>query len=187
MKDKILVLDIETTGFLDKGGLIVEVGIVSLDTKTGKIVEVYSSLLREGTFSPRHEKEPFGWIFKNSDLRYEDVLIAPEAEVVLKEVQDIIDKYSLGCTAFNHKFDFGFLEDRGIKILNKLDCPMLLSANICKLPGKFGTYKWPKVEEAYEFFFPESKYGEKHRGADDAKHEAEIVYELIKRDLFRLK
>ena len=58
---------------------------------------------------------------------------------------------------------------------------MLLSTPICKCPNtNRGGYKWPKVTEAYKFFFPESEYDELHRGADDAFHEASIVYELHK-------
>ncbi len=59
---------------------------------------------------------------------------------------------------------------------------MLVSTPICKCPNKNGRggYKWPKVEEAYKHFFPESEYVELHRGADDAFHEADIVYELHK-------
>ena len=187
MKNKILILDIETTGFLNKGGLIVEVGAVDLDIRTGVITKVFDSLLREGTFSPRHEKEPYGWIFRNSNLKYEDVLTAPPAKDVFKDLQVIIDKYELGCTAFNSKFDFDFLENRGIVLDKKLPCPMLLSIDICKLPGRYpGKYKWPKVEEAYSFFFPKREYVEAHRGCDDAAHEAEIVYELIERGVFEV-
>ena len=34
---KILILDIETTGFLNQGGSIVEIGIVELNLDTGEI------------------------------------------------------------------------------------------------------------------------------------------------------
>jgi DNA polymerase-3 subunit epsilon len=54
------------------------------------------------------------------------------------------------------------------------------------LPGRNGSYKWPKVEEAYEFLFGKTGYVEAHRGADDAMHEGEIVYELIKRNKFNV-
>ena len=61
---------------------------------------------------------------------------------------------------------------------------MLVSTPICKIPNKWGKDKWPKVEEAYNFFFPGNDYVELHRGADDAFHEADIVFELIKRGKF---
>ena len=35
------------------------------------------------------------------------------------------------------------------------DCTMLLSTSICKIPGPRG-FKWPKLSEAYEYFFQET-------------------------------
>ena len=64
---------------------------------------------------------------------------------------------------------------------------MKLSTNICQIPGRRNnSYKWPSVEEAFKFFFPKIEYKEKHRGLDDAKHEAMIVYELFKRGEFNI-
>jgi len=146
--NKILILDIETTGFQKQGGSIVEIGIVELNLDNGEVNEVFSSLLKEDILTERHRRPPLGWIFNNSDLTPEMVRNAPQAEGVLANVQEILDNYPLGCTAYNNKFDFGFLEDRGLKI-NKLPCPMLLSTSICKIPGKRSGFKWPSVEEAF--------------------------------------
>lgn len=66
---------------------------------------------------------------------------------------------------------------------------MVMSTPLCKLPAlhfSHGDYKWPKVEEAWEHFFPEIEYIEQHRGADDALHEAKIVYELYRRNAFKI-
>ena len=69
MEDKILVIDIETLGFREKGGSIVEVGAVSLDLETGEIQDVFNSLVREDILSARHrESSEYNWIFQNSDL-----------------------------------------------------------------------------------------------------------------------
>lgn len=185
---KILVLDIETTGFLNKGGSIVEIGIVELDLKDGIVREVYNSLCKESIFNEKHTKEPFGWIFRNSDLKIEDVLNARPFGEVKHEVQQILNNYPNGCTAYNNEFDFGFLTSRGLKFPKKLPCPMKLSTNICKLPNKhgFSGYKWPNVEEAFNHFIPDNDYIEKHRGVDDAKHEAIIVNELYKLGVFKI-
>ena len=169
---KILILDIETTGFLGKGS-IVEIGIVELDLDTGEIKEVFESLVKEKMLTAKHRD---AWIFNNSDLTVEAVRNAPGETEVFLQVQAILNKYPLGCTAFNNKFDFDFLKSRGIGI-KELPCPMILSTDICKLPGHSG-YKWPKVEEAFSHFFPDIEYTEKHRGLNDAKHEAMIVYAL---------
>jgi DNA polymerase-3 subunit epsilon len=184
---KILILDIETTGFLNQGGSIVEIGIVELCLETGITTIIFESLLKENILTAKHREEPMGWIFRNSDLTPEAVRNAPPAEEVFVQVQDILNQYPLGCTAYNKSFDFGFLKDRGIQI-NELPCPMLLATDICQLPNQNGydNYKWPSVEEAWNHFFPSTPYFELHRGADDAKHEALIVYELYKRGVFKL-
>lgn len=188
MKNKILVLDIETTGFLNKGGSIIEIGIVDLDLDTGEVTEIFNSLLREKILTGKHREAPFGWIFNNSDLTVEAVRNASPAEEVLPKVQEILDKYPLGCTAFNNKFDFDFLKNRGLKI-KALPCPMKLSTDICKLPNRNGYagYKWPSAEEAFKHFYPDVEYTEKHRGLDDAKHEAMVVYALYKSGVFKME
>ena len=178
--NKIAVLDIETTGFFKNAGLILEVGIVELDLDTGKTKIIYNELVREEAFGQKHEDS---WVFKNSDLTYKGMSDAQPLDI--KKIQKIFDKYYV--TAFNKAFDFEFLRDRGLKIEKELPCPMLVSTNIIKLPGMYGSYKWPKVQEAWDYFFGKSNgYIEEHRGADDAVHEAKIVYELYKMGKFEV-
>ena len=183
---KILVIDIETTGFLQEGGAIVEVGMVSLDLDSGLVEVVFDSVCRESILTAKHREEPLGWIFRNSSLTVEEVREARDLREMLPELQGIVDGFLLGATAYNRNFDFQFLENRGLVFGEKLPCPMLLSTPICKLPGKFRDYKWPKVEEAWQHFFPDRPYTELHRGADDAVHEALIVWELYKLGVFKV-
>lgn len=180
---KILVVDIETTGFLNEGGSIVEIGAVELDLATGQIAEAFSSVCRESILTAKHRD---AWIFKNSDLTVEEVRNAPPFEEVAMEFQELMNNYPAGITAFNRVFDFEFLMSRGLKLPRLLPCPMILATPICKLPGKYGKYKWPKVEEAFTHFFPGTDYTEKHRGADDAFHEAMIVYKLFTLGVFEI-
>ena len=42
-------------------------------------------------------------------------------------------------------------------------CTMIRGTNICKLPGRYGKYKWPKLQELHKFFF-----GENFKDAHDA-------------------
>ena len=176
MQNKILIIDIETTGCLNDGGSIVEIGAVELDLDSGTITEVFNSLCREKILTAKHRD---AWIFSNSDLTPEQVRDAPAFEEVAREFQKLVDKYTGGLTAFNRAFDIPYLQDRGIKFFKLLACPMLLSVDICKIPGNFNKYKWPKVEEAFKHFYPDIEYQEKHRGADDARHEAMIVWALF--------
>ncbi len=183
---KVLVVDIETAGFLYNGGTIVEIGIVGLDLETGERTVLLDSLLKEVCLKDEHfHEEPLNWIFENSTLTPEMVREAPSAEEVFGQAQTLFnDPDYRGATAYNKKFDFGYLRDRGLEITG-LPCPMLLSTDIVQMTFPNGKCcKWPKVEEAFRFFFPDSEYHETHRGADDAFHEAEIVYELHKRGMF---
>ena len=182
---KILIIDIETTGFLNAGGKIIEIGIVELDLQDGSRKMLVDELVYEDGLT--YHDMGKAWIVSNSDIKPMDVMQAQNLKSVQASIQQVINDYPLGATAFNNTFDFGFMEDRGFSFPVKLACPMKLSTDICKLKGRYpGKYKWPKVQEAYDFFFGKTDYVEKHRGADDAMHEAKIIYELYKRGIFKL-
>lgn len=172
----IAVVDIETTGFLNNGATIVEVGIAKLNTATGDVEIIFDSLCHESTFSEHNRN---AWIFSNSNLSFNEVASSKPLTEMLGDIQAAIDSCD-AVTAYNKKFDFDFLKSRGIKIPNQVTCLMLAATPICKLPSPRGSgYKWPTVQEAWDFFNPDSDYIELHRGADDAVHEAKILMELI--------
>ena len=184
---EIAIVDIETTGFKPKDDLIVEIGIVGLDLETGNITNEFESIVKENGFGEKHSEYPYGWIFQNSDLNYEDVLQATDLTTIMSKIQTIFDKYSLGATAFNKQFDFGFLKSRGLEI-KELPCIMLSATPVVNLPQKsgYGAAKWPKLGEAWEYFFPNTAYKGSHRALDDARHEALITYELYKLGKFKI-
>ena len=59
---------------------------------------------------------------------------------------------------------------------------MLVATPIINFPSNpgFKDAKWPSVTEAWNYFFGNTGYLEKHRGLDDAKIEAKIVNELYR-------
>jgi DNA polymerase-3 subunit epsilon len=179
---KILIIDIETTGFLREGGKIVEVGMVELDLSNGARKIVFNEVTHETGITI--EEVERSWIVKNSDLTVDAIRYSKNLNKILPQIQQMINSYPNGATAYNKSFDFDFLRSRGVKIPREQPCPMLVATDVCKLPGRRG-YKWPKVEEAYKHLYPNSNYIEKHRGADDAMHEAQIVYKLYKLGKFK--
>ena len=68
--ESIIVVDIETTGFSHQNDCIVEIGICELDLNSGEYHELFNKLVRETHFSSQHRN---AWIFKNTNLRYEDI------------------------------------------------------------------------------------------------------------------
>ena len=160
------VIDIETTGFLKQGGLIVEIGMVSLDTDTHEIKPVFDSRCREKGLNASHRD---AWIFQNSDLKAEDVRNAPMLEDLQEGLQGEIDKMD-AITAYNRDFDIPFLQDRGFNFKSLASCPMKVSTPICKIPHKPTKNKkarkgnkWPNFEEAWAHFCPDAPYIEAHR------------------------
>ena len=176
---KILVLDIESAGFSHEKDCILEVGMIELDLTNGKIIPLLDKTFREKHLSARHHK---AWIFENGFMTLEEVRKAPVFEDVKDDIQAILDKYD-NMAAWNVKFDAGFLQSRGFKLPNILPCPMITSAEYFAIPNKWGKpNKWANVNEAWVYLFgKDTGYEEIHRGFDDSKHEAEIMYELFKR------
>ena len=182
---KILILDIETTGFLQQGGKIVEIGIVELDLSNGERIILFDEVCHENGITLEEVEK--SWIIQNSNLTTKMIKYSGSLDGKRKRIQNILNDYPIGATAFNNAFDFGFLEDRGFVFPKKLPCPMKLATDICKLPSPRGGYKWPKVEEAHLHFFGDVGYIEKHRGADDAYFEAEIVHHLYNLGVFKIE
>jgi DNA polymerase III epsilon subunit-like protein len=181
---KILIVDIETTGFSPTKNKIVEIGIVSLDLLNGEIEILFNQLVKESGMTLEQLNK--SWIVKNEFIKYNDIINANWLSDYFVEIQTIFESYPLGITAFNNSFDLGFLKARGFNWHKTLPCPMKLSQKIVRARDKNGSVKMPNAQETYNYFFPGSKYVEKHRGADDAKHEAEIVYKLYRMGIFRL-
>lgn len=179
---RILVIDIETTGFLKEGGKIVEIGVVDLCLNSGDKKIVFNKVIRPGLSRDEISKT---WIVENKYMTVDEIINGINFNYIKDQLQDLINAFPHGATAFNKNFDFDFLKSYGISFPKELKCPMIESTDICKLPktGKaafYPGYKWPKVEEAYKHFYPNSNYIETHRGADDAFHEADIVLALHK-------
>lgn len=181
---KILIIDIETTGLHPDSNYIVEIGATELDLSNGQTKIVFDSLCQDRNMTQVELQH--SWIVKNGFINPRHVLKAPLIERVIKEFQEVVNQYPAGCTAYNNNFDFGFLEKAGIKFTKKLPDPMIIATPICKIVGKYDKFKWPKVQEAYDYLFPNSGYHEKHRGADDSLHEAQIVMELYRKKVFAI-
>ena len=182
MAQRVLVCDIETTGLDPLKDLIVEVGLVLIDLKTGAIEKCFDQVVREASFGDAHKK---AWVFANSDLKFGEVQSAPLLLSVKEEIQNYFNRFP--ATAYNKQFDFGFLRQRGIKIPYELDCPMQMATPILKIPHWKSGYKYPSVEEAWRYYFPTIKYLEKHRAYDDAMHEAQIVRNMYQNNQWQYR
>ena len=172
--EEIAIIDLETTGTDPYSDAIVEIGICKLNLKTGEIVPLFDKICQE----KNNEIKGNAWIFKNSDLEYDDVKKAPDLTTFRNEIQHILNEYAV--TSYNQKFDFNFLKNKGFTIEKKFWDPMFKAQYILKILRYNGEYKWPSFQEAWNYFFPNHKYTEIHRAFDDAFHEAQLIYEIYK-------
>jgi len=56
-------------------------------------------------------------------------------------------------------------------------CTMKASTNLCKLPGRYGNYKWPKLSELYRFLFNED-FENVHDALADVKATMRCYFEM---------
>jgi len=88
--------------------------------------------------------------------------------------------------AHNISFDLPFIEHYMQRngyhgdVLNKIPCfcTMKSTTDLCKLPGKFGKYKWPKLIELHRFLFNEDFSGA-HGALEDVRATRRCYYELM--------
>lgn len=172
---KILVIDIETTGFSPEKHHILEAGLVSLDLESGVRDALFITTIHEPGCT--YEEVFESWFYQNSDFGKARPSFSSFSWRKRLEHYFRSAEYS-GLTAFNQAFDFRFLEHRGVTLPKKLPDPMKCARDIVKARDKNGRIKNPTVQQVHDYFF--SGYVEKHRALDDAMHEAQIIYELYK-------
>jgi len=99
---KILIIDIETTGFLQQGGKIVEVGIVELDLSNGNREIIFDSVCWESGLTEKEVDE--SWIVKNSDLTKEAIRTSKNLKVLKPQIQEILNQFRAFCEHHNEAY-----------------------------------------------------------------------------------
>jgi DNA polymerase III epsilon subunit-like protein len=155
---KLLIFDTETTGLPKSRNPasdgpnnwphIVSISWVMFDTETNTIVKQENHLIK-----------PNGWVIPAESTGIHGITHehALENGVELSRVmQKFLNEICDGIVAHNINFDMNVLInairwDLGLEIpvFPTTFCTMNMSRNICKLPGKYGKFKSPKLKELY--------------------------------------
>ena len=106
---------------------------------------------------------------------------------MLQEVLDHFESNLVSCdllVGHNVSFDMNvvgaeFLRTFGTNPLEGKSVydTMLKGTEFCKLPGKYGKYKWPKLEELYFALFHET-LAQTHTALDDIENTAKCYFEM---------
>ena len=181
LKNKIVIIDIETTGFNRDLDSIIEIGIVELDIKSGQIRTLFNSQVKDTNFDvSQHIDNTF---IKTSGIDIYEISESISIKECEEDLQLIFDNYR--CAAYNRTFDFGWLESRTFSIPMKL---MDIMRFCIKL---FSNCKSFKFQDVYRFitdqlndfitkYLTRTYYKSNHRAIDDAICEAEVLFYLIK-------
>jgi len=181
---EVYVVDTETTGLngapRDK---VVDIAICRVFLGTDRVDRVYSSIVGHDT-SKWGDELRRSWIFENTDLTVDAVRNAPPERDVALRVSEILSGKNV--TSFNFSFDFDKFLFRPpwslLGLVVPFKCIMIASKDVCKLPGLYEDYKWPRLDEAYAMIVKGDPAGiggvQAHRAMSDAVMASHILLEL---------
>jgi DNA polymerase-3 subunit epsilon len=175
---KNMVLDTETTGFVP--GQICQLSYIIFDKD--KVIKAFNSFFKVESVDEGAQKV--------HGLSVERLLMESIFNEKLEEIkQDIetVDKIYI----HNSAFDVKFMEASGMPIPKQKEfCTMLHHVDICKLPGKYGKNKWPKLSETMEHYniLPETMLEEtknifqcEDSGFHDSRYDVTCLMEIVRR------
>ena len=189
MSDYVYVIDTETsTTHWTEGvpdGHIVEIGVAKVNLAKLIVIPAWSFTVIDSSADPE------AWVFKNTDLTYEEVQNGVAPEIVSAFLQTKLKGEEV--TSYNITFDEMML-DRDLPYLN-MDVRwgqdiMVQAAFISEIPKKHaGQNRYPTAEDSYNYLCPTDPCHlngkEKHRALSDATMEAHILIELYLRGLWQ--
>ena len=183
-KTEVYVVDTETTGLTgapkDK---VVDIAVCRVFLGEDRVDKIYSSVVGHDTKRWNDELRR-SWIFENTDLTLDMVDRAPREADVVHDISKILS--GKNTTSFNFSFDFDkFLFREPWGLLHRIvpfRCIMLASKDVCRLPGLYDDYKYPRLDEAYKMIVngDPAKIGDMkaHRAMSDAVVASHILLEL---------
>lgn len=194
-----LFFDVETTGLPGKKAnpeefgtydkcRVVSIAWVLRDEKT-----VYSQ--RYSVVDPGIPDEEIGAEFIHGISRDIVDRHGQPVESVIHEFMDDVEKSDI-IVAHNIQFDKGVVASELFRmgcsekasVLTNFEhlCTMRSTTNLVKIKNAFGSYKWPKLEELYEFLFG-AKFENAHHAMCDVDALVSCYYKLVKSESYMLR
>lgn len=167
---KRLYFDTETTGFPQKPNTpdeacphIVQLAAILVDDAEGEVASMNVIVRPEGWTVPKEAADVHGITTEKAEA------FGIPIKVALATFSNLV-RVSEQVVAHNFEFDrklVAYEVDR-LGRIHRIEekpqfCTMLATVDLCKLPGRYGKFKWPKLMEAHEILL-----GEGFDGAHDA-------------------
>jgi DNA polymerase III epsilon subunit-like protein len=162
------ILDTETTGFpKDDWARVIEIGVILL--RKGEVVDFYTSLVRPDILDYRADKA-----LEINQISVSEIKSARSTSEVAADFLAWCKWHdSPTFTSYNVAFDRPMMERMGVQ-LNWGECLMERAMAVMgpagKLKSRKGSWCWPSLTQAAEFFKipPEGKEWQAHRALADA-------------------
>ncbi len=187
-----LFFDTETTGLPTKGQYdnpkhentpkLVELAAVLCD-KDGQELDNLSTTIKPYGFTiPKEASDVHGITTEKAEAE------GTELDWAMKVFNNLVAK-STFLIAHNASYDRLVLSRVQLDLaqpmgFNKtLLCTKEITTDICKIPNRWGKYKWPTLQEAHNHLFGHS-FDKAHSALADVRATARVFFELIKRNLY---
>jgi len=191
----ITFFDTETTGLpknwnapitkLDNWPRIIQLAWMVTDL-TGEIIT-----------SEKHLIKPDGWVVPVEKFWIDNGYSTEQCEehgVPLADVLDLFLNALCGCTTVvSHNMDYD-LKVTGAEMIRyqysfltpKIKmCTKEIGTDVCKIPGNYGKYKWPKLTELHQFLFNKG-FDDAHDALADVTACKNCFFEMAKRGIIKL-
>ena len=180
--DVIYIIDTETTGLSGAPrDHVVDIGVAALNLSTGHISEEYSAIVGYD-ISTWDEEHKNAWIFKNTDLRLDDLASATPQPVVRYHIAQILNNARV--TSYNTEFDFGRFLNQEPWSMTIQECPdiMITAAEVVRDRSHPGG-RYPRLIHSYNALCPDDPVkingNQHHRALSDAVVAAHVLRRLI--------
>jgi DNA polymerase III epsilon subunit-like protein len=157
---KLLIFDTETTGLPEKNPITPQ-----LD-KWPHLVSISWVILQDNVIIKQRDYiiKPENWVIPDDSIKIHNItneIAQTKGHSLFKVMTEFMAEQCDMMISHNINFDYNVVMNaiktdlefnfKGFNV--PLKCTMVLSKNICKLPGRFSSYKPPKLKELYEFIF----------------------------------
>lgn len=165
-----IYFDTETDGFPQKSGSpldrqphIVQLAAILVDDDEGEVASINFIIKPDGWTISEEVSAIHGISTEKAEKFGVPIVVAMSAFSNLLRVSDEVVAHNIDFDRKLVAYEFERLGKPNLVETLPQYCTMKSTTTLCKLPGKYGTYKWPKLIEAYTHLF-----GEGFDGAHDA-------------------
>ena len=171
-----LIFDTETTGFIKKKQSVkspdqpylVELAFELYCSERDEVMSDYSVIVNHGVPIPTPASDVHGITTEMVQKYGIKPLAALAAFNNALKVADRVVGHNLDFDMFMMQIEYTRL-NQSVETLvtTRQFCTMHATTNICKLPGRYGKYKWPKLDEAYRHLVDKDGFDSAHRAKFD--------------------